>query len=39
MTESDRLQALEDAMSEFEKENPELAETVRLMGHTIEQYD
>ncbi len=39
MTTADRAKELEEKLSNFEKENPALAETVKLLGFTIEEYN
>ncbi len=39
MTLANRAREIQEQMTRFEKENPQLVETIRLMGLTIEEYN
>jgi hypothetical protein len=39
MTDADRLKEIEEQLTRFEKENPQLAKTLQLMGVAIEEYN
>ncbi len=39
MTLADRAREIEEQLTRFEKENPQLVETIKLMGLTIEEYN
>jgi hypothetical protein len=39
MTLAERSKEIEEQITHFEKENPQLVETIQLMGLTIEEYN